>query len=334
MPAHWIVDVAVETAVRLPGGEALERDTFYAWLWEAAPGLVAIDEGAVTVAEAVAHGLTDAPLLIDVAAAPAARDWVGRLDVAEAACWFADERAARDAMALIAEVAGCRVQGMREEGAHDDPADWRSSFSPIEVTGFGVVRPAWDEGPAASTDAGVTIFIEPGAGFGTGLHETTQLCLTALREWRHGGGCTHRVLDFGSGSGILGIAAAVCGAGQVDAVEIDPLVHQAIRANAQRNGVAERVHVFSAVRMRGECYDLVLANIVAPVLLGHAEALCARVVTGGGVVLSGLRAEEVATVAERYATLLGCRPEVTARGDWRCLTFAAGERAAGTAAIQ
>lgn len=334
MPAHWIVDVAVETAVRLPADEVLDRDMFYAWLWDSAPGLVGIDEGAVSVAEAASRGLAEVPLVIDAAAAPAGRDWVAGLDVAQAACWFAGEEAARDAARLIAEVSGCRVQGIREERGIDDPADWRSSFRPIDVPGFGIVRPAWDEGHAAATDAGVTIFIEPGAGFGTGLHETTQLCLAALGDWRRGGSRLHRVLDFGSGSGILGIAAAVCGAGHVDAVEIDPLVHESMRSNADRNGVAERVHVSAAVPARGEPYDLVFGNIVAPVLLEHAEALCARLAAGGGVVLAGLQAEEVTPVADRYASLLGYRPEIAARGAWRCLTFATGERAADAATIQ
>jgi len=334
MPAHWIIDMVVETAVRLPAGEMLDRDSFYAWLWEAAPGLVGIDEGAVSAVEAASRGLAEAPLVIDAAAAPAGRDWVAGLAMAQAACWFPDEQAARDAARLIAEVSGCRVQGIREERASGDPAGWRSAFSPIDVPGFGIVRPAWDEGHAVATDAGTTIFIEPGAGFGTGLHETTQLCLAALGDWRRGGSRLHRVLDFGSGSGILGIAAAVSGVGHVDAVEIDSLVHEAMRANAGRNGVAERVRVFATLPARGERYDIVFANIVAPVLLEHAEALCGRLAAGGGVVLSGLRAEEVTLVADRYASLLGCRPQVTARGAWHCLTFATGEQAAGTAAIQ
>lgn len=331
MPAHWIIDMTVARAVGLPGGDGLDRDTFYAWLWEAAPGLVGIDEGAVSVAEAAALGLTDAPLVIDAARAPAERDWVGRLDVAEAACWFADEQAARAAVALVADVAGCRVLGMREAG---EPADWRSTFSAIEVPGFGVVQPAWDEGDAAASDGAATIFIEPGTGFGTGLHETTQLCLAALGAWARAGGQLARVLDFGSGSGILGIAAAVCGAGRVDAVEIDPLVHEALRANASRNAVAERVHVCAALPARGERYDLVVANIVAPVLLEHAEAVCGRLAAGGCLVLSGVREEEVTAVADRYAALLRQRPMVAARGAWRCLTFAAGEDAVRGDALQ
>jgi len=85
MPAHWIIDVAVGAVVTLPCGESVDRDTFYAWVWEAAAGLVGIDEGAVTVGEAAARGLADAALVIDTAAAPADRDWVAGLDMAQAA---------------------------------------------------------------------------------------------------------------------------------------------------------------------------------------------------------------------------------------------------------
>jgi ribosomal protein L11 methyltransferase len=183
------------------------------------------------------------------------------------------------------------------------------------------VRPAWEEGIAGVGPDGVAIFIEPGVGFGTGLHETTQLCLAAFAAWRRGGGLLDRVLDFGSGSGILGIAAAVCGARHVEAIEIDGHVHEAILANAARNGVGQRVSVTAALPVEGEACDLVFANIVAPVLLDHAAALCGRVGRGGGLVLSGLRADDVPAVAERYAEILGAAPETTARGDWRCLVF-------------
>lgn len=330
MLPHWIIDVAVGAAVTLPDGQVVDRDAFYAWLWEVAPGLVGIDEGSVSVDEAAARGLADTALVIDAAAAPADRDWVAGLDVAQAACWFADEASSRAAVSLLAEVPGSQVRGVRMDLAGEDEARWRKAFGPIDVPGFGVVRPAWDDGHEGAAAAGTTIFIEPGAGFGTGLHETTQLCLAALHGWR---GRLERVLDFGSGSGILGIAAAVGGARHVDAVEVDTLVHEAIRANALRNGVPERVHVGSALPADAGPYDLVLANIVAPVLLEHADTLCGRLGRAGGCVLSGLRVEDVEAVANRYAALLGCRPLVTDRGEWRCLTFCRRARPAQASAI-
>ncbi len=320
MNQHWIVEVEIEPLVMPPSGERLDRESFHAWLWEHAAGLVGIDEGSVSAEEAAARGLVADPVVIDAAAAPPDRDWVAGL--AAAACWFIDEPTAREAARLMARVAGCRVARVRQEEARGSDESWREAFGPIDVPGFGVVRPAWDEGMSAAGPDGATIFIEPGVGFGTGLHETTQLCLAALTAWRRGGGLLGRVLDFGSGSGVLAIAAAVCGARHVEAIEIDERVHEAIRANAARNGVAERVGVAAMLPGGGEPFDLVFANIVAPVLLEHAAALCGRVGRGGGLVLSGLRADDAPAVAERYAEILGAAPETTARGDWRCLLFA------------
>lgn len=325
----WVVDAAVAASVTLPDGEAVDRDGFHAWLWERTAGLLGVDEGTVTAADAAARGLIPSRLVIDAAAAPADRDWVANLEVADEAWWFADEPAARAAVALVAEVHGCRLIGFHAADAADavdHEAASRASFGPIAVPGFGVVRPAWEEGVAGvAADGTTTISIEPGLGFGTGLHETTQMCLAALADRHRRGGRCGRVLDYGSGSGILAIAAAVLGSTRIDAVEIDDRVHPAIVANACRNGVVERLRVTSSLPSDGGAYDIVIANIVAPVLLQHAAVLCPRVARGGGtVVLSGLLADDVPTVATRYAALLGCQPLVEERGDWRCLTYVLG----------
>jgi len=322
----WLLDLAVDATVTLPGGEALSRAAFLDWLWAVADGLVGIDEGAVDAAAAAAAGLVAAPLVIDAAAAPADRDWVGSLATAAVTCAFAGAAAARAAATRLAGLAGCRVAALRVAAAVD-PEAWRHAFGPIVVTGFGTVRPAWEPGAAVADPGQATIFIEPGLGFGTGLHETTRLCLAALAAWRHAGRPLDRVLDHGAGSGILGIAAAVLGAREVDAVEIDLSVHAAIRANAARNTVAERVRIAAALPDAGAAFDLVLANIVAPELLDHAPGLCDRVRRGpdgrpaGGLVLSGLRGDDVDRVADRYSALLGAAPTRSTLGEWHCLRF-------------
>lgn len=322
----WLVDLDVDATVDLPTGPAVARDAFLEWLWAAADGLVGVDEGAIDVGQAAALGIVASPLVIDAAAAPADRDWVAGLPTARIACAFTSEAAAGEAAGLLAGLRGCRVVGVRAaEGEH--ATAWRDAFGPIAVAGFGTVRPAWEPGTAGPGPAGATIFIEPGVGFGTGLHETTRLCLAALAAWRHAGGRLDRVLDFGSGSGILGIAAAVLGAREVDAVESDGTVHAAIRANAARNAVADRVRVAAALPAVGPGYDLVLANIVAAVLVEHAARVTAAVrrrpdgTPAGGLVLSGLRGDEVERVAGRYAALLGAAPIRVADGDWHCLRF-------------
>ncbi len=319
----WIVAATLDAAVTLPGGNAVGRDDFHVWLWEQAAGLLGIDEGTVTVADAAAQALVPTDLVIDAAAAPPDRDWVAGLAVAEVEWWFQDEPAARDAVRLVADVAGCRVRGIRADVPVDHEAAARASFQPIHVPGFGVVRPAWEPGSAGvAEDGAAEIFIEPGVGFGTGLHETTQMCLAALADRRRRHGRLGRALDFGSGSGILGIAAAVLGAERVDAVEIDTTVHGALRANARRNGVESRCHLTSQFPAARETYDVVVANIVAAVLLEHAAELSGRVTRHDGeLVLSGLRADDVSAVADCFAARLGTQPRIQSRGDWRCVSF-------------
>lgn len=320
-PPPWIVAVAIDTCVTLPDGVVVGRDEFHAWLWARAEGLLGIDEGTVTAIDAAASGLVPAWMVIDTAAAPPDRDWVGDLPVAHAEWWFSDERSARHAAGLVADLAGCRIRGIRvdEPGDHEQPAP----FGPVAIPGFGTVRAAGDEGQArVDQDGEATIFIEPGLGFGTGRHETTQLCLAALADRRRRNGCFDRVLDHGSGSGILGIAAVVLGAAWVDAIEIDTSVHAALADNARRNGVDGRLHLARDLPCATEPYDVVVANIVAAVLLEQAVVLCGHVsCRGGELVLSGLLADEIPTVAERFAMLLGIRPRITKRGMWGCLSF-------------
>jgi ribosomal protein L11 methylase PrmA len=107
-------------------------------------------------------------------------------------------------------------------------------------------------------------------------------------------------------------------------VEIDERVHDAIRANARRNGVADRLHVLPALRGDEKPYELVFANIVASVLLDQAEHLCRLISSGGAVgylVLSGLLAEDLPAVTDRYSRALGGLPVQTTMGEWHCLRF-------------
>lgn len=328
--AGWGIDLDVAAMLAGPDGGSMDRDDFFGWLWgECDDGeLLGICEGTLGVDEAAARGLAERRV-VDAAAAPPERDWVGGLDMQAATCWFADESSARRAAELVGRIGGCHVRAIRPLAA-TPTTDWRESFVPIVVPGFGVVRPAWAAGTAGTDGTQTTLFIDPGCGFGTGEHETTRLCLTALAEWVQAGGRVSRVLDFGSGSGILAIAAALRGADVVEAVEVDRRTHDAIRENCRRNGVEARVGVRAELPDPGAAYDLVFANIVPDVLLEHAERLCGHVrhsvvrqsQAGSCLVLSGLVAEEVAAVAETYASLLAAAPVCTRLGEWHCLRFA------------
>jgi ribosomal protein L11 methyltransferase len=173
------------------------------------------------------------------------------------------------------------------------------------------------------------LIITPGAGFGTGTHDTTRLCLQLVGEIRDRLQGV-RVLDFGSGSGILSIAAAKSGA-IVEAVEIDELAIENARENARLNGCEDRIHFHTRIPESPETYDWVIANILKNVLLKFADPLCAR--TGKGMVLSGLLEEDLAPVLMRFSQeLKPARPPRILRSEteyglvtdgerWRALVF-------------
>lgn len=186
------------------------------------------------------------------------------------------------------------------------------------------VPPIWRIGPTP-TDAPpareVCIALQPGPGFGSGAHETTQLCLQAIHAF-HPRRRSWRLLDFGSGSGILSIAGAKLGA-EVHAVEIDEPAIAHAQANARMNGVSSQVRFTRTLEESTGRFELVVANILLSVLMAGAPALAARRAPDGVLVLSGLVATDVPAAIARYAPLLGGqRPDVYERGEWRALAWA------------
>jgi ribosomal protein L11 methyltransferase len=131
------------------------------------------------------------------------------------------------------------------------------------------------------------------------------------------------MLDFGSGSGILAIAAAKLGA-QVRAIEIDQRALEHAHANACLNCVSDRITLGHVLEPADQTFELVVANILRRVLLEQAPGLAARVAHGGALVLSGLLSTDVPEVSVRYASLFGGRrPEIYERDGWRALAWRA-----------
>ena len=164
-----------------------------------------------------------------------------------------------------------------------------------------LVAPPWDR-PESSTEEGasITIVIQPSTGFGTGHHETTRLCLELLQET----GCAGmRVIDVGTGSGILALAAVALGAREVDAIDIDPDAIRSARENVSLNaclaagGTAARVRVaIGDGREPREPGDLVLANLTGGLLIAAAERLVSLARPGGRLLLSGFQTHETDAV--------------------------------------
>jgi len=190
---------------------------------------------------------------------------------------------------------------------------WKAQFVPLRVGAF-VVRPSWSE----PREGGIEIVLDPGMAFGTGLHPTTQQCLEALSTIALDG---RSVLDVGTGSGILAIAAAKRGASPVVAVDTDRVACEAARENAVRNAVAIPVGEGSAADVPGR-FDVVVANIVSPVLQRVAADLGARLAPGGMLVVAGISLPSERDTREALARAgLGTTIDRTVRDDWVALAL-------------
>lgn len=167
----------------------------------------------------------------------------------------------------------------------DYATSWRKSWKPFRV-GRLCLLPHWDERAPRAGELRLTI--EPGGVFGSGRHVTTRTCLRAIQALVHGG---ERVLDAGSGSGVLSVAAALVGARESIGFDVDPVAERYADALARNNGVAERCSFLTAgfevlEQLEGR-FDLVVSNIYSDVIRAQAEALAARLEPAGSFVFSG-----------------------------------------------
>ena len=211
---------------------------------------------------------------------------------------FADEAAAREAAVLLAAqdfFEGCKVLGVVEVADQDWVRLTQSQFTPVEITPEFWIVPTWHEVPP---EARTVIRLDPGLAFGTGTHPTTRMCLRWIAANAPVG---PRVLDYGCGSGILAIGAALHGAAQVDAVDIDEAAVGATQDNAAANGVTLSAGLPDAAQ---GVYDTVLANILATPLKVLAPLLCQHVAAGGALVLAGVLERQTAELQEAYAPYL------------------------------
>lgn len=197
--------------------------------------------------------------------------------------------------------------------------EWKRFYHPMRV-GRLVVQPSWEQHPEVGPED-LVVTLDPGRAFGTGQHETTRLCLAALDQLVRPGDA---VLDVGSGSGVLALAAARLGASRVDALDTDLVAVAATRENAARNGLEDRIDAREGSlgfawpwdsATRGG-YDCVVMNIALVVVTGLLPDAAAALRPGGALVASGFLAAAVPEV-EAAARAAGLRDVTTGLdGEW------------------
>ena len=257
-----------------------------------------LDALSVSVADADA-GTAAEQALFGEPGMPAPKEGWQRSDLT---ALFETEAAATEAATLLraqdwaADMAVLALRAVEDQ-------DWvrltQSQFAPVEITPSFWIVPSWHEAPLA---AKTVIRLDPGLAFGTGTHPTTRMCLrwTAQHAAALAPGWT-RVLDYGCGSGILAIGAALFGGRDIDAVDIDTAAVTATQANAQANGVTLAAGLPDHA---AGTYPLVLANILATPLKLLAPLLAGHVAPGGHLVLAGILERQADELKAAYAPWL------------------------------
>jgi len=190
----------------------------------------------------------------------------------------------------LGEVDPARFRWVQEE---DWAHTWKAYFRPTRVGDRLVVVPTWEAYTPAEGD--LPVYLDPGMAFGTGTHATTALCMRWMERLVGPGS---RVIDVGTGSGILAVAAKRLGAAEVLAIDVDPVAVEVAQANARQNGVEVDVRRATLDQVPEGEADLIVANIIASVIIDILPDVVARLKPGGRFLASGIIAEKKEAVSE------------------------------------
>jgi ribosomal protein L11 methyltransferase len=200
---------------------------------------------------------------------------------------------------------------------------WKEGFEPSEIGRRLIIAPSWKL--PHKSDGRVIVQIDPGMAFGTGTHETTRMCLEAIEaHWRNG-----RLLDVGTGTGILAIAAALLRPGsRITAIDVDPQAVEVARENTEINGASNSIEVVEGgpAVFVGRGFDVVVANLTAEVIISLIDDLAGCVSASGMVILSGILAAleaDVESAATRAGLIVVERRHL---GEWSALVARRGGR--------
>lgn len=231
--------------------------------------------------------------------------------------------ASRNSNELLQDIAAA----FQAEGGHELPRHktelvedkdwvraWMDDYHPMPFGQRLWVCPSWREPPQPEA---VNLLLDPGLAFGTGTHPTTALCLRYLDREVQG---NELIVDYGCGSGILGIAALLLGAKHMVGVDIDPQALTATRDNAGRNGIADdRYEIYLPADTPAVQGDITVANILAGPLVELGPHIASLTRSGGKLALSGLLAEQAEEVSACYSQWFDMTP-AQQQDDWVILT--------------
>lgn len=200
-------------------------------------------------------------------------------------------------------------------------SNWKSHFKPLRIGKRLIILPSWEE--VAPSPEQLLLRIDPGMAFGTGGHETTRLCLELLEKSINLIEAEPpSLLDLGTGSGILAMAAALLGAGRILALDIDPEAVEVALENLALNRLEDRIECGTTpLESVTECFDIIMANILAEELVRLAPPLAARLNPGGILILSGILAEKEELVFNGFAQVSLQFVETRRAGDWVAMLY-------------
>lgn len=201
--------------------------------------------------------------------------------------------------------------------------EWRDSYKAhFHAWRFGRLHwvPIWEKAGFQLPEGDAVLWLDPGLAFGTGNHETTRLCIERMVEYAAVDLTTKELIDMGCGSGILALSAAKLGFGKVVGIDNDPEAIRVSRENAAANELEAAVDFEVGdltSGLSGKQGDIVVANILADVLINHAESLLKAIRPGGALILSGILATERDAVVRRFVSLApGWKCNFRRMGDW------------------
>lgn len=237
---------------------------------------------------------------------------------------LADVKRELKEMSEYVDVGECLIEESQTEDV-DWVNNWKQYFHQFYVDDI-LIIPSWEDVRPDDEDK-MIIHIDPGTAFGTGMHETTQLCIRQLRKYVTK---STRILDVGCGSGILGMLALKFGAAYSVGTDLDPCAIDATYENMEVNGITrDRYEVMTGNiiddkeiqdRVGYGCYDIVVANILADVLVQLTPVIVSQLKPGGIYITSGIIDDKEETVTEAVKAAGLTVLDVTYQGEWVCVT--------------